>query len=377
MKFNQFVGVIQVGNICIEILPKISQIVNQGDKEKWQKVLIDMLRECRWMQVYAHEKASLRFKPNSILEAYLELFLYECEQLLRHGLVKRYRLVVNNCNALKGKLLFQKQVQVNSVHKERFYTRHQIFDRENVFNQILLKALKLVPILSQSPYLKDKVYNLLLSFPELADIVVTQETFTKLVFDRKTSGYKEAIEIAAMLLLNYRADISTGQNHVLAILFDMNDLWEEFIYRQLYKSKPANWTILSQNSKQFWKLNIGHGYKTIRPDIVIHNQTNDTTIIVDTKWKIPDNNIPADADLKQMFVYNEYWLGKNALLLYPHASYNEQPEYFQGSFVKKGKTMAIHGCGIMKIAVLDKSNLNLDGKMGKRIIEFLKNEIMK
>jgi 5-methylcytosine-specific restriction enzyme subunit McrC len=56
----------------------------------------------------------------------------------------------------------------------------------------------------------------LLSFPELENITVTQNTFNNLVFDRKTSRYQEAIEIAAMLLLNYRPDISSGQNHVFS-----------------------------------------------------------------------------------------------------------------------------------------------------------------
>ena len=63
VKFNQFVGVIQVGNLTIEVLPKIGRTAVDEDKSLWQKVLIDMLRECHWMQVYAHEKASLRFKP--------------------------------------------------------------------------------------------------------------------------------------------------------------------------------------------------------------------------------------------------------------------------------------------------------------------------
>lgn len=375
VKFNQFVGVIQVGNITIEILPKISKVAEKGDEAKWQKVLIDMLRECRWMQVYAHDKASLRFKPNSILEAYLELFLIECEQLLREGLVKKYRLVENNCNALKGKLLFQKQIQINSVHKERFYTRHQVFDRENVFNQILLKALKLIPNISQSPFLKDKVYNLLIAFPELADKAVNQETFQNLVYDRKTTRYKNAIEIAAMLLLNYRPDISNGQNHVLAILFDMNDLWEEYIYRQLYKSKPPGWVISPQNSKPFWKLKEGNSSKSVRPDIVIHNKLRDTKIILDTKWKIPNNNIPSDEDLKQMFVYNEYWTSQNALLVYPNASYSNEPIHAEGSFVKKSKAITTHHCGLMKMAVLDKHNLNLDLTIGKRINDFLEEKI--
>ncbi len=377
VKFNQYVGVIQVGNITIEILPKISNTVEKGDKKKWQKVLIDMLRECRWMQVYAQEKASLKFKANSILEAYLELFVQECEEILKQGLIKKYRAVNSNCTALKGKLLFAKQIQVNLVHKERFFTRHQVFDRENIFNQILLKALKLIPVISQSPFLKDKVYSLILSFPELEDISVSQETFQNLVYNKKTSRYKEAIEIAAMFLLNYRPDISSGQNHVLAILFDMNDLWEEYIYRQLYKNKPKNWSISPQNSKDFWKLNSNYSYKKIRPDIFIHNKNNDTKIILDTKWKIPDNNIPADSDLKQMFVYNEYWLSKNALLVFPNATFTEKPVYIEGSFKGNEKSTNRHCCGLMKITVLDKQNINLDKTIGSRITGFLGNELLK
>jgi 5-methylcytosine-specific restriction enzyme subunit McrC len=377
VKFNQYVGVIQVGNITIEILPKISQTVEKGDKAKWQQVLIDMLRECRWMQVHAHEKATLRFKPNSILEAYLELFVKECEEIVRMGFVKKYRNIEKNCTALKGKLLFGRQIQHNLVHKERFYTRHQIFDQENIYNQILLKALKLIPVISHSPFLKDRVYNLLLSFPELEDIKVLPATFQNLIFNRKTAHYKEAMEIAAMLLLNYRPDISTGQNHVLAILFDMNDLWEEYIYRQLFKSKPAHWLIKSQNSKKFWQLKGSNSAKTIRPDIIIHDTTNDAKLVLDTKWKLPENNIPTDADLKQMFVYNEYWQGKNALLVYPNATFTNNPIHYEGAFKKKADASSTHSCGIIKMAVLDKTNQKLDSTIGSRMSAFLKKEILK
>ena len=94
VKFKEYVGVIQVGNLTIEILPKIDR---QGaNKADWQGVLLDMLKECRWMQVYAHEKASLRLKHNSILDAYLEIYLNACERLLHEGLVKKYRKEAKN-----------------------------------------------------------------------------------------------------------------------------------------------------------------------------------------------------------------------------------------------------------------------------------------
>jgi 5-methylcytosine-specific restriction enzyme subunit McrC len=371
VKFNQYVGVIQVGNITIEVLPKIGQATDEKDKSKWQKVLIDMLRECKWMNVYTHEKASLRFKPNSILEAYLELFIQECEKIIRQGLIKKYRFEESNCTALKGKLLFSKQIQKNLVHQENFYTRHQVYDRENVFNQILYKALLVVPKISSSPFLKDRVYNLILSFPELKDLSVSAELFSKLTYNRKNLHYKEAIEIAAMLLLNYRPDISSGSNHVLAILFDMNDLWEEYVYRQLFKGKPKNWMIKPQNIKDFWFLSNSNKKKTVRPDIVIENKDTKTSAIIDTKWKLPDNDIPADNDLKQMFVYNEYWNGRNAILLYPKADFADKPVYLKGIFSKKPGNVTAHNCGVMKASVLDKGNNVLDPIMGKRINDYL------
>ncbi|OSZ81162.1 restriction endonuclease [Chitinophagaceae bacterium IBVUCB2] len=386
VKFQQFVGVIQVGNITIEILPKIGKEADPtGNKDEWQQVLIDMLQECNWMKVYAHQKASLQFKHNSILEAYLELFIKECESLLHKGLIKKYRFEDGNCTSLKGKLLFGQNIQYNLVHKERFYTRHQVYDRDNIFNQLLLKALKIIPLISQSPLLKDRVHSLLLSFPELNDPQVNEATFSKLVFDRKTSSYREAIEIAAMLLLNYRPDLSSGQNQVLAILFDMNDLWEEYIYRQIQRHNTHNWKIEPQEEKYFWNQANTTRKKSIKPDIVI--SSNGRAIIVDTKWKLPEDNIPSDNDLKQMFVYNEYWDGITAILLYPHTIFKEEPVFVNGVFHSIpylnsysrnvsgiSEPIEMHACGVMKISVLNEGKI-LDENIGKKINDYFLHEI--
>ena len=386
VRFQQYVGVIQVGNITIEVLPKIGKETDAtGKKDEWQQVLIDMLQECNWMRVHAHQKASLQFKHNSILDAYLEIFIKECESLLNNGLIKKYRLEDGNCTALKGKLLFSQNVQHNLVHQERFYTRHQVYDRDNIFNQLLLKALKVIPKICHSPLLKDRVYTLLLSFPDLDDPIVNEATFSKLVFDRKSAHYKEAIEIAAMLLLNYRPDISSGRNEILAILFDMNDLWEEYIYRQIQRHNIYNWKIEPQEEKYFWKQTSTTRYKSIKPDIVIKSKGK--TIIIDTKWKLPDDNIPSDNDLKQMFVYNEYWDGMTAILLYPHALFRETPFFVKGefhsipdlnSYFRKvsdiDERVEMHSCGVMKISVLNEKTI-LDENTGKKINNFLLGEI--
>jgi len=368
VKFNQFVGVIQVGNLTIEILPKIgSKAVTRNEKKKWQSVLIDMLRECRWMNLYHSEKASLRFKPNSILEAYLEIFLKECEDLVRVGLIKKYHPRIDNLPVLKGKLLVNLQFTKNIVHKERFYSSFSTYDRDNIYNKILLKTLKLIPSLSQSPYLKDKVQTLILSFPELEDIKVSGLTFQRLHYDRKSASYREAMQIAAMLLLNYRPDITSGNNNILALLFDMNDLWEEYITNQIRKFLLPSWNIEVQRQKTFWQQDKTNRYKLIIPDIVIKNDKK-VALVIDTKWKIPQDNIPADPDLKQMYVYNEYWEGINSILLYPRLKYSEEVLYHGGYFLNgDGKK-----CGVAKISVLDQRSEKLYPYLGKKIVKFAK-----
>ena len=134
---------------------------------------------------------------------------------------------------------------------------------------------------------------------------------------------------------------------------------------------------MNLRSKQFWKLHQTNKFKIVKPDIVIHNENTKTKIILDTKWKLPDNNIPADDDLKQMFVYNEYWTGKTAVLLYPNAAYTTEPIYHKGSFVQKKNAVGTHDCGVMKMSVLDKDNAGLDSGIGYRINKFLKDEILK
>ncbi|TVR42839.1 MAG: restriction endonuclease [Bacteroidia bacterium] len=367
VKFKNYVGVIQVDDLTIEILPKIGRLAYGDDKSRWQGLLLDMLQECNWMNVYANEKATLRYKPRSILEAYLEIFIQECENIIRQGLIKKYRITEGNRNALKGRLMFSKQIQHNSVHSERFYTKHQAFDQENFFNKVLLKTLKIIPLINNSPTLKDRVYRLLLDFPELEDIKVEAGMFDNIQYNRKTLRYAEAIEIAAMILLHYRPDIRSGQKHILALLFDMNELWEEYIFRQIRKWKKTHWNVV-RRKKIFWQLQGSSSYKVIKPDIVITDRQNDQSIIIDTKWKLPEDNTPNDADLKQMYVYNEYWNGLASILLYPSLVHTAAPVYTKGSFVRDSLVMG--DCGVMKISVLNQEYCGLDKYIGEKINRF-------
>jgi 5-methylcytosine-specific restriction enzyme subunit McrC len=94
-------------------------------------------------------------------------------------------------------------------------------------------------------------------------------------------------------------------------MFDMNLLWERFIYHSLRKN---GLNVSYQNSKEFWKLP-DELKVNIRPDLVIESKNK--KYIIDTKWKILKDSRPSDDDLKQMFAYSHYFQSSHTVLCYP------------------------------------------------------------
>ena len=366
VKFNEFVGVIQVNNTVIEVLPKAdNQFARTDEKKQWRDILIDMIFAVGVFDIHAPSSSSLKIKSNSILDLYFELFINETEYLLHNGLVKQYRRKEGNVTALKGSLKFGQHIQQNLTHQERFYVRHTIYDVEQKLHLILYKTIRLLKQINTNADLHSRLGALSLNFPEMPDINVSESTFSKIVFDRKTQRYKKAIEIARLLLLQYHPDVSRGRNYVLALMFDMNKLWEQFVYVSLRKQKAVNVTITAQTSKFFWKPKNGNR-STIRPDIVI-NKNKKNCVVLDTKWKNLKGYNPSASDLRQMYVYHEYYAAKKVALVYPGAITSKTGGKFLDPITTKEREME---CNVISIAVKPKIK-EWQVKIGKDFKEHL------
>lgn len=357
VKFKNYVGVIQIGGTTIEILPKADKLNTSSPDEKdiWHKVLLKMLAHCKKIPVNAVSEASLRKKYQSLLDLYFELYLNEVNQLLQKGLIKKYNQKSDNVLALKGRLDFAKNIQLNVIRQERFYTTHQVYDYNHLVNQVLFKALKVFKTITNNTYLIDGVNRLMASFQEINEIEINKSYFDKITSNRKTEPYNEALKIAKMIILNYSPDIKGGDENMLALLFDMNKLWEEYIYRMLLKVDDSSINVSFQNRDKFWE------EKIIKPDIVItktefiNDDKLETKFIIDTKWKVKEYAEPDDDDLKQMYVYNMYWESERSMLLYPTCK--ELVTEF-GKF-HKGRDKENH-CKLGFIKVMNGKELNLN-----------------
>lgn len=326
IKFKNYVGVIQVKKLTIEILPKADNLPNdESNKNKWQKALLIMLKECKLIKIESISRAFLNIKNNSLIDLYFDAFLTEAEKIFNQGLIKKYGKERTNTNVIKGKILFEKNIK-NIVHKEKSFCEYQIYTKDNIFNQIIYKALLILSKSTTNNNLLMRAKNLSLCFKDINNINVNKNSFDNIKFNRNNERYRYSIELSKLIILNYSPDLSSGKNDILAILFDMNRLYENYVYRRLKRleDKNINIKISEQVIKKFWES------KIIKPDILIQLKENsvEKNIIIDTKWKVLKELKPDDSDLKQMFVYNLHYNSDLSILLYPKVNFcthNKKP----------------------------------------------------
>lgn len=328
IKFNSYVGVLQVGELVIEILPKGDRT---EDTNKWGNALIQMLQIAKYIKLEVADRASLKSSKNHLIELLFRSYINEVSYLMRSGFVKKYISKSENTKALKGKLLFNKNIQYNLIHKERFFNTYTFYSQDNTNNQILKLALKTILRFSSSLSINAKTKNLLLNLDHITDLNVRSVNFNNLVIDRKTRDYKDALTLARMIILNQSSDLQQGGMPLIAFLFDMNILFEDFIYRSFKRQEKyfeaIRLKVLGQKRFKFWN------NKEIRPDMIIEFEKDglQRRIIIDTKWKLLDQLKPSDADLKQIYVYNMQLAAHHGILLYPNSGLEDTQGHYRTS----------------------------------------------
>jgi len=341
LKATQWVGVLQIGRLTLEILPKAEADRDGTSRtdlvKKWKGILLEMIGRLEGFDLRASDKASLRLQDHTLLDVFFHAFLTQTETILREGLVKTYRQVATNRTAWRGRLLVSEDLKRNLVHRERVFTAAMEFDVHNTWNRILVAALRVLSRRTGNASLRARAGALLLPFEDWSFPRLRDEDFARLRFDRRTERYRTAIELARLILLECNPDLEAGREEVISLLFDMNVLWECWVAHEIRRQIGTRpWRLRTQSSRQFWKSEEG-ARKTVRPDLLLEPTgatdealelfggafTISEKTVLDTKWKVLKSAVPSDADLKQMFVYNELWAVKRCLLLYPQVHLTE------------------------------------------------------
>ena len=303
---RNYVGVLQTkSGLTIEILPKIA---DKNDAERSKAVFIKMLRTLKNFPFKSSNLASLKTQNLPLLEIFISMFLCELEALVKKGIKSDYVALEENLNFLKGKLNINEQIKRNSIHKERFYVGYSEFLNDIKINRIIKKTLKFLYKKSNSSKNQQKIRELLFIFDEVSECEDYKNFFAKLVITRQVKHYEQTLLWCKIFLLGNTFTPYKGDDLALALLFDMNALFESYVGNFIKKSFPC--TILQHSEKHL--VENPKSFR-LRPDIFLKDK-----FIADTKWKIiSSSNDISQADLYQLYAYGKKHECSKLYLIYP------------------------------------------------------------
>lgn len=310
VKFKSWVGILQVGNIYIEVLPKIS---NQNDSKEvqneWRNRLCNMLSVTRTLDIRQTENAKQSTYEHFLWEIFYRYYLSLVQDLIKTGVIKTYKQEEANRTVLRGKLIFSKQITKNIVHQEKFFTDASVYNRDSLLNQIILKALRIISI---NPSIFSDVKSILETFGDIQDISSKKINWDKVELlkkERKTEKYQYALTFAELIIKGTNPDLSSGIYTVTGIMFDMNVLFEKYV--ALKMAHFFSDKIYVQKGRRLWES------RSAIPDIIFKKNDSEN-IIFDTKWKkITNKTDIASGDIFQQYVYCKLFSAKKAFLIYP------------------------------------------------------------
>lgn len=320
LQAQQYVGVIQLGTDAIEVRPKIDGLNEQQARSN----LFQMLVRTRRLRVFETDLAKLSLQRLNILETFIRLFCDKLFAEVHRGLVGRYERHEDNLCALRGKLQVGLQSTLNACHPERFRCRFDEFTTDTPVNRVLKTAVRRLRRVTRNRENARRLSELQFVFGGVTDAETATLEWHRIHYDRSNRRYEPLVSLAAMILANTTQDVRPGGGEGYGLMYDMNELFEEYIGEVLRATcSKQDVRIQLQGPTRFLLTDIssGKGVFQTRPDIT-GMRNGGPAWILDTKWKRLNpkerNAGVSQGDVYQMLGYANRYRVDRVILLYPH-----------------------------------------------------------
>jgi 5-methylcytosine-specific restriction enzyme subunit McrC len=340
---KNYVGVLKYKKHQFEILPKLLA-KKENDSQSILENLFHMLSYTRKLDIKTTDIAKLAKNKNHFLEVLIGIFANSLYENLLRFIPKNYVLQEENLAYLKGKLRFNENVKYNSINKARFYCEYDEFCEDNLLNQLFYYVSVMLSKITSNEDNKKRLKQIINLYSDVSFIEITSEKIRNLKLSRIQMNFEKPFNLAKMFIEQSSVEMSSRKFKTIALVWDMNLLFEEFIYefiRKNFKDIKVEYQKKAGMIKESY-FRQGEEWqkkrtksKITRSDIVITlnpEAENEQKIIIDTKYKELDklqSNF-ASADFYQVLAYKQLHSKKGyspeVVLLYPQ-SLSENSEF--------------------------------------------------
>lgn len=301
VSFRQYVGIFALNGYVIELLPKI-------DAERPESAydwLVDLLRDCGVLPTGLWPAVGLTDRREGLLRLFVEAYFAELDQLGSRRLRQYVERPPAAAPTLAGRPHWPRQAARHAGQPPAIVQSRTDYLTDHALHRYLGAALAAVLAWPLPTDLRARGRALQRAWPAPVTRVVEPPVIPPRHRDRYARGW----QLAQLLLHARGAGLRAGPFEAPALLFDMNALFERYIYRQLTRHRPPEVRLQVQVPTTFWQK------QYLRPDIVLCRA--DDRVIIDVKWKQLPQGQPEADDLRQLYVYQRFFEAGRGVLLYP------------------------------------------------------------
>jgi 5-methylcytosine-specific restriction enzyme subunit McrC len=336
---TNYVGVIQVPGLIVEVVPKIDSVGTEGDPfGRARHNLIEMLTIAGELPIRHRDLAGLASRRKNLLDAFVSAFVNLLVLKLSRGVDHGYVRRREQARYLKGRLCLREHLLHNSVRRERFFVEYDEFVSDTRLNQILKWTCRVLGRSRSSPLVQTRLDEALASLSEVQDLDLRVHHFDEVFHTRNTERFRPLLDFCRLIWEQSCPEPVSGGVRSFSLMFPMESVFERFITAVVRREAVACGLDPTQIRTQGrgitrWLLREEGGRQRLRlkPDLLITDRSGSVALIIDTKWKIPkqsgDSSVLAVSDAYQLYAYANRYSCPDNIVLMPKTSESGESSY--------------------------------------------------
>ncbi len=320
-----FVGVLDTPcGTRIEIVPKTS--TEETEVEVLRQLLMKMLMTVYNIPIESFNQSNLKTSKRPLFEILISQFLKSVSKLVKRGIRSDYSRVQKESPFLKGQLLVAKQIRQRPGRETVFHIEYDVYLPNRPENRLIHSAILQVMKWSKLSSNQRLARELTFVFADIEKSSNYELDISRWRNDRSLIHYRP-LKSWCILILRQETPLSlAGKRSGISFLFPMEVLFERYVAKKLSSQLPPRYQLKEQAKSKYLTEHNGDNWFQLRPDILIL-EGKQTILVMDTKWKLVDQNKSSSkdkyglsqADFYQLYAYGQKYLNGVGLmyLIYP------------------------------------------------------------
>ncbi|MGZ3811870.1 MAG: McrC family protein [Mucilaginibacter sp.] len=317
---RNFVGVVQYGDIRIEVYPKIFAGSAKKDAGQWQLNLLYWLSYCRKIN-FPFSFANIdQLDFDDFLELLIHIFAHYTADIISRQPYQSYQTISEETSFLQGRLNFEDYLKNNLTtgRWQHFYCTYMPFVYDNTFNRIIKYVTRRLAGISRNKQNLEKLSEISFLLDDVSDVRCTAADCDLVKLNPLFMDLQNILQLCRLYLSEQIIHFDMADNKNFCFLVPMEYVFEEFTYGFMLDNWPNKG--LTSQSKTHLAICEGQNVFQIKNDIYVKDK-----LIIDTKYKIRyrGDGLKAgviQSDLYQMVTYSLRRNCKDVLLLYPKSA---------------------------------------------------------